>query len=77
MVGELRVQIALSPQEIRILELAASGYGDKEIANALNVTHSTVRTYWERIRTKSNAKNRTHAVSWALAIGIIAPPLEL
>jgi DNA-binding NarL/FixJ family response regulator len=74
--SSLSAAAALSTQEIRILELAAIGYADKEIAVALRVTHSTVRTYWERIRSKSNAKNRTHAVCWALAIGAIASPLE-
>jgi PAS domain S-box-containing protein len=55
-------ETSLGPREREILELAADGLVDKEIAARLHIKLATVRTYWERIRTKLNALNRTQAV---------------
>jgi len=54
---------SLGQRERQVLQLAAEGLTDKEIASKLKIRVSTVRTYWERIRTKLNAANRTQAVS--------------
>jgi len=54
---------SLGQREKQILEFAAQGLGDKEIAVKLDIQFSTVRTYWGRIRGKLNAANRTHAVT--------------
>ena len=59
----------LSSREIEVLRLAAAGCADKEIALHLGVSLTTVRTYWDRIRGKIRAKNRTHAVCIALCTG--------
>jgi DNA-binding NarL/FixJ family response regulator len=48
---------------------AANGFVDKEIARHIDVQPATIRTYWDRLRMKLHAKNRTHAVSIALALG--------
>lgn len=53
---------ALTFREEQVLQLAGQGFTDKEIAAKLLIQLSTVRTYWERVRTKLNAVNRTHAV---------------
>src|SRR4051812_2083206 len=55
-------QVPLSMQEMRIVMLAASGLCDKEIAARCCIAVPTVRTYWDRIRQKLSATNKTHAV---------------
>ncbi len=63
----------LSPQEKRVLYLAAEGGTDKAIALSLGLHPSTVRTHWERIRAKLSASDRANAVAIGLWSGQIAP----
>lgn len=42
-------QLALSPQQTRIVELILHGLQDKEIAARLSITFSTLRSHLERI----------------------------
>jgi DNA-binding NarL/FixJ family response regulator len=51
----------LSSRETEVIDLAAHGSCDKEIASELGVSIATVRTYWDRIRTKTATRSRTHA----------------
>lgn len=53
----------LSEREMTVLELAAAGQADKQIAAQMGVALATVRTYWERIRSKLGAINRGHAIA--------------
>jgi LuxR family quorum sensing-dependent transcriptional regulator len=64
---------ALSPQERRILHLAAEGQSDKEIARELGIHRSTLLTHWGRLRNKLAATDRAHAVAIGLWSGQIAP----
>jgi DNA-binding CsgD family transcriptional regulator len=59
-------QDRLSQREEEILRLASQGLTDKEIASNLGVQISTVRTYWDRLKTKLSAANRTEAVARSL-----------
>jgi PAS domain S-box-containing protein len=54
--------VALSAREREILELAAEGLIDKEIADRLKVRVTSVRTYWLRLRRKLGAANKAHAI---------------
>jgi len=56
----------LSDRERQVVELAAQGLGDKQIAKALRVSSWTVRTYWDRLREKTGGLNRLHVVVLAL-----------
>ncbi len=67
----LTASFVISKREATILSLAGNGLSDKQIAQRLDINLCTVRTYWERVRTKLPAANRTHAVSLALAMGWI------
>lgn len=60
-----------SHRELDIIKLAARGIGNKEIAQKLNISSSTVRGYLEQIFAKLRAASRTEAVINALRIGII------
>jgi DNA-binding CsgD family transcriptional regulator len=64
---------ALSPQERRVLHLAAGGQSDKEISRELGIHRSTLLTHWGRLRSKLAATDRAHAVAVALWSGQIAP----
>lgn len=53
----------LSPREVEVIELLASGYIYKEIADQLGIGTETVRTYVKNICVKLRVKNRTEAVA--------------
>jgi DNA-binding CsgD family transcriptional regulator len=53
----------LTPRQAQILELAASGLSDKEIAHRLQVSHRTVRTHFERLYQEQGIRNRAHAIA--------------
>ena len=55
----------LSSRETEIVAQAARGATDKEIADTIGLTVATLRTYWNRIRDKLGAVNRTHAIALA------------
>lgn len=61
-------KLNLSDREHKILSLASKGLIDKEIAVQLDISLTTVRTYWDRLRAKLSASNRTHALALALPI---------
>ena len=52
----------ISPREEEVLRLLADGYPYKQIADAMNVSMGTVRTYIERIYSKLHVHSRTEAV---------------
>jgi DNA-binding CsgD family transcriptional regulator len=62
----------LSPKECAVLALVAAGRNDTEIAEALGVQPSTVKTHVARARTKLGASTRAEAVALALRGGLIA-----
>jgi DNA-binding CsgD family transcriptional regulator len=58
----------VSGRQAEILELAARGLSDKEIANHLGVTHWTVRSHLERLYNSSGVRGRTAVVvAWVLS----------
>ena len=52
----------LSHQELLVLEAAATGLSNKEIAEKLYLSNGTIRNYMSAILTKLAADNRTEAV---------------
>ena len=52
----------LSARELEVLNLMAEGFINKEIADKLNVSLDTVKTYVKRIYVKMHARNRIEAV---------------
>lgn len=62
---------SLSPREVQIIEHAAQGLGNADIATQLAIREDTVKGHMRSIMTKLKARNRTHAVSIALQRGII------
>ncbi len=53
----------LSEREIEVLQLAADGYCNKEIATQLEISNDTVDTHNRRLSSKLEARNMKHAVA--------------
>jgi DNA-binding NarL/FixJ family response regulator len=62
---------ALSPREIDVLQLAATGNSNKRIAHALGVSEETVKTHMRSILAKLRVTDRTHAVAVAAKRGFL------
>jgi DNA-binding CsgD family transcriptional regulator len=52
----------LSDREMAVVSWAAKGLVDKQIADEMRVSVATIRTYWDRVRRKTNGLNKTHCV---------------
>ncbi|MDD5313054.1 MAG: response regulator transcription factor [Dehalococcoidia bacterium] len=61
----------LSDREIEVLQLMAKGVSNKDIADQLSITQSTVKTHITSIFQKLDVTTRTEAVTNALKKGII------
>ncbi len=61
----------LTPSEIDVLRLIASGNGNKQIADKLGITEDTVKGRVRNILSKLGANDRTHATTIGLKRGII------
>jgi DNA-binding CsgD family transcriptional regulator len=62
---------SLTPREIEVLALAASGLQGPEVARELVVSPSTVKTHFKHIYAKLNVRNRGAAVAKAQRLGVI------
>lgn len=63
---------ALTTRELDVLRLAASGYSNRQIADALFLAEGTVKNHFSAILTKLGARDRTSAVLRALHDGTLA-----
>lgn len=63
--------IALSPVEEKVARYIARGFEDREIADALGYSRSTIRGVIIRIQSKLSARNRTQIAVKALYHHII------
>jgi DNA-binding NarL/FixJ family response regulator len=61
----------LTRREIEVLQLAAAGNRNKQIAYKLDITEETVKFHIKNILSKLEANDRTHAVTIAVKRGII------
>jgi DNA-binding NarL/FixJ family response regulator len=59
----------LSPRELQVLRLIATGHRNKQIGAQLEISEETVKMHVKNATAKLNAKDRTHAVSIALHRG--------
>ncbi len=56
----------LSPRELEVLKLVATGLTNPEIAHQLSVSENTVRFHMRNIFEKLGVNNRTEAAAWYL-----------
>ena len=61
----------LSGRERELLELAAAGASNNEIAQRLSLSPNTVKTYWQRLYEKLGASDRASAIAEALRRGLV------
>lgn len=65
-------QLDLSKREMEILSLIAKGHSNEEIAAALSVSLSTVKTHNQNLFSKLDVKRRTQAVEKARRLHLIS-----
>ena len=63
--------LGITPRELEILELIASGLSNREIAEAIFVSENTVKTHSSRLFNKLGAHRRTQAVQLGKEAGLI------
>jgi NarL family two-component system response regulator YdfI len=61
----------LTRRELQVLQMIASGLGNKEIAAKLEISGHTVKFHINSIFTKLNVSSRTEAVTTGLRLGLI------
>lgn len=64
-------QLGLSEREYQVLHEISMGLSNKEIANKLFVSESTIKTHVSNILVKLDAKRRTQAIQKAKEFNII------
>jgi DNA-binding NarL/FixJ family response regulator len=63
----------LTPRELEILRLVATGRSNAEIAAALTISEATVKTHLNRTMTKLALTSRAQAVTIAYETGLVTP----
>ena len=63
----------LTPREHEVLVALAGGATNAEIATALQLGETTVKTHVSRVLTKLGARDRTQAVVMAYELGVVRP----
>ncbi|MCW3063804.1 MAG: response regulator transcription factor [Solirubrobacterales bacterium] len=65
-----------TPQQERVLELAAEGLTNHEIGSRLYISESTVRFHIQKLKGKFAARTKTELIAKAIRVGVIAPAAE-
>jgi DNA-binding NarL/FixJ family response regulator len=63
----------LTPREREVFELVGQGLSNAEIAEALTLERTTIKTHVQRILTKLDARDRVEVVILAYEWGLITP----
>ncbi|TCC18296.1 response regulator transcription factor [Kribbella speibonae] len=74
-VGAQPACTALSPRELEVLSLLATGLSVPAMAATMFVSLSTAKTYVSRVYEKLGATNRANAIMTAMRLGLIKPEL--
>jgi DNA-binding NarL/FixJ family response regulator len=70
-IAEHATDDVLTPREIDVLRLIATGNANKDIARKLSLSEETVKGHVKNILAKLGVRDRTHAVTIGLKRGII------
>lgn len=64
-------QAVLTPRETEVLRLVATGHSNKQVATALGIGESTVKTHLLKVFEKLGVADRTRAVTLAMERGLL------
>src|SRR4051794_17458428 len=67
-------QLGLTARELDVLRRIAAGESNREIGEALYISHKTVSVHVSRILAKLDARTRAEAASVAQRLGLIDQP---
>lgn len=76
LVSERMSGVTPTPQQERVLELAAQGFTNHEIGERLFISESTVRFHVQKLKAKFQARTKTELIAKAIRTGFIAPAGE-
>lgn len=62
-----------TPQQQRVLELAAEGLTNEQIGARLFISESTVRFHLQKLKAKLGARSKTELIARAIRKGLISP----
>jgi len=65
---------ALTPREVQVLRLVVQGHANRQIAEELEISMSTVKKHVLRICAKLGASDRTQAAVMAMELGLVSGP---
>ena len=68
---EILEQSGITPRELEVLDLMASGLSNQEIADRLYVSLNTVKTHASNLFSKLDVQRRTQAIQKAKQLGLI------
>ena len=66
----------LTQRDLTLLRLLAAGYNNRQIANELNLAESTVKNSLSALFQKVGVRDRTQAVLYAFAEGLVSRPMS-
>jgi LuxR family maltose regulon positive regulatory protein len=67
----LSTSASISPREQEVLRLISTGYSNREMANELSISESTVKTHVANIYYKLNVNSRVHAITCAKKLKLV------
>lgn len=67
----LSASASISPREQEVLHLLSAGYSNREIADRLSISESTVKTHVGNIYSKLNVNSRIQAITYAKELGLV------
>jgi LuxR family maltose regulon positive regulatory protein len=70
-IAALSASASISPREQDVLRLMSEGYSNREIAVALSISESTVKTHVANIYSKLNVKSRVQAITYAKELKLV------
>ncbi|WP_040597455.1 response regulator [Patulibacter medicamentivorans] len=74
--SEMSGRPSLTPQQERVLELAAAGWTYQQVGAKLFITESTVRFHVQKMKRKFAARTKTELIATAIRAGVLAPAAE-
>lgn len=68
--------VHLTPREVQMLALLASGLSNREIGSVMFIAESSAKTYLKRLYRKLDVSNRAQATLRAVELGLVGPGVD-